>query len=465
MKRLFSLALVALICMSQASAQVKRSDEFHQKYHLEEVFVFSRHNIRAPLAEPGSFISTITPHTWHDFGVGRSELTMKGGVLETINGQFFHQWVVSEGLFPENAEPTADELVVIANSKQRTISTARHFISSFMPMQTVTVSHEGKIGDMDQPFSLNLEASLTEQEWQQIRQESDQIWSKEKLREVSESLIPNLKLLEDVLDTKNSQAYKDGTFTGFNNHDFKFKFEVGKEPAMEGSVNDACQAVDALILQYYEEPDMQKVAFGKQLLPKEWQALYEIIHVRDKVRFCSPYMNSLISNGQRTVIAEALQTPGRKFTFMCGHDVNILNILQFMRIKEYETTDAIEIGTPIGSKIVFEKWVDESGNAFIGVNHVYQKADQLRKNTMLNLQTPPNVIPLQFEDMTMNEDGLYTFEQIINRLTGKDKPSALDNVAAGSRKDADSTVTLSGVPATSDYRGIIVRNNETQLVK
>lgn len=419
MKKSLFLSLLLLLCLQPIFAQVKRSDEFHQKYHLSEVVIFSRHNIRAPLAKPGSFISTITPHAWHDFGVKASELTMKGGVLETINGQFFHQWVVSEGLFPENAQPTDQELVVIANSKQRTISTARHFISSFMPLKSITVQHEGNIGDMDANFDMNLTSDISEEQWTQIRKETEELCNPKTLHELSKSLKPNFTLLEEVLDVKNSQAYKDGTFKGFNDHNCEVAYELGKEPEVTASLNQACQAVDALILQYYEEPDLQKVAFGKELTREQWQMLCKILHAKDHARFSSPTINRLVSNRLRNLIANSLQSNGRKFTFICGHDTNILNLLQSLRITAYETTDAIEIGTPIGSKIVFEKWEDEAGNAFIGVNHVYQKVDQLRNNTLLNLDTTPNIIPLQFEGLTPNEDGLYTLSQMLDRLSGK----------------------------------------------
>lgn len=417
MRKITLLLLLVTLSVGQLFAQVKRSDEFHRKYKLTEVVVFSRHNIRAPLAEPGSFISTITPHAWHNFGVGRSELTMKGGILETTNGQFFHQWVVSEGLFPENAIPTDEELVVVANSKQRTISTARHFVSAFMPMKSVKVQHAGKVNDMDPLFSMNLEESITKEEWAQINKETRERYTPESLRKLSESLKPNFELLEEVLDVKNSPAYLNGTFKGFNDHDCKIEYKTGKEPELTGSLNMACQAVDALILQCYEEPDLAKVAFGKELTREQWLMLSKIIHTKDHVRFCSPWVSRHISKAQRQFIADALQTPGRKFTYMCGHDTNILNILQALRIKAYETTEAIEHGTPIGSKIVFEKWTDENGKAFIGVNHVYQTFDELRNNTLLNLNVTPNIIPIQLDGLTPNADGLYTLDDMINRLT------------------------------------------------
>lgn len=116
-----------------------------------------------------------------------------------------------------------------------------------------------------------------------------------------------------------------------------------------------------------------------------------------------------------------MSAPRSSSSSLRGNDTNILNILKALRTKEYITTNAVEIGTPIGSKIVFEKWGDESGNAFIGINHVYQTVDQLRGVTMLNLNTPPNIIPLQLEDMTPNEDGLYPFSQMLDRSSESHK--------------------------------------------
>lgn len=465
MKRFTLFYLLVALGVSQLFAQVKRSDDFHQKYKLSEVVVFSRHNIRAPLAEPGSFISTITPHTWHDFGVGRSELTMKGGILETTNGQFFHQWVVSEGLFSENAIPTDEELVVVANSKQRTISTARHFISAFMPMKTIDVQHVGKVGDMDPLFTIYLGTDMTEEEWAQLNRETAERYTPESLRQLSESLKPNFDLLEEILDVKNSPAYLDGSFKGFNDYDSQIIYKVGAEPEMTGSLNQACQAVDALVLQCYEEPDLAKVAFGKDLTREQWLMLYKIIHTRDHVRFCSPWLNHRVSHNQRQFIAEALQTPGRRFTYMCGHDVNILNILLSLHTKQYDTTESIELGTPIGSKIVFEKWTDANGNEFIGVNHVYQTFDQLRNNTLLNLNVTPNIIPLQFEGLTPNEDGLYTIDDMVKRLTDKDQPAALNAPQSSTSCSSPATYNLAGLPVGEEYQGIVIQNGKVKKHK
>lgn len=464
MKKTVILSIVAMLGMSQAWGQLQRSDEFHQKYKLSEVFVFSRHNIRASLSAPGSFISQITPFKWHDFGVNAGELTMKGGVLETINGQFFHKWVVSEGLFPENAIPTDDELYVLSNSKQRTISTARHFASSFMPMKNITVHHDGPVGNMDPNFYLGLGDDLTESDWQQIRAEYASLCTPEKLRQASESLKDAYEIMSDVLDTKNSEAFIGGTFNGFTNYNSEVELSVGVEPEVTASLNDASKAADALLFQYYEETDPAKRTFGTPLTHEQLQMICEVIHVKDKMRFASPFVQRYVSRHQREYIANALQTEGRKFTFMCGHDTNILNILSALRVKSYVTTDAIEPGTPIGSKIVFEKWTDESGNAFIGVNHVYQTLDELLDNSLLDLNTRPNIIPIGFEGMEPNTDGLYPMSEMINRLLCNDVLSSVKELSSDSKTTSESQrYTLSGVAVSENHCGITIKDGVKQL--
>ena len=50
------------------------------------------------------------------------------------------------------------------------------------------------------------------------------------------------------------------------------------------------------------------------------------------------------------------------------------------------------------------------------MNMVYQKVDQLRINTLLDLDNPPAVYPIKLKDIKINEDGLYDFSNVINRF-------------------------------------------------
>ena len=61
-------------------------------YTLNQTVILSRHNIRSPLSGNGSLLDKITPYKWHEWSSGPSELSIKGGLLETEMGQYFRKW-------------------------------------------------------------------------------------------------------------------------------------------------------------------------------------------------------------------------------------------------------------------------------------------------------------------------------------------------------------------------------------
>ena len=80
---LLLLLILTIICPALAQAQLQRSEAFKGKYKLKEVVILSRHNIRSPLSTNGSALSKMTPHEWTNWSSAASELTLRGGVLET----------------------------------------------------------------------------------------------------------------------------------------------------------------------------------------------------------------------------------------------------------------------------------------------------------------------------------------------------------------------------------------------
>ena len=96
------LAAILDLCGANGQAQTKRSDDFRVKYELKEVVVMSRHNIRSPLVSGGAAYMRVTPYEWFKWTSPGSQLSLRGGALETEMGQFFRKWVVAEGLLPDN---------------------------------------------------------------------------------------------------------------------------------------------------------------------------------------------------------------------------------------------------------------------------------------------------------------------------------------------------------------------------
>ena len=57
---------------------------------------------------------------------------------------------------------------------------------------------------------------------------------------------------------------------------------------MKGSLKDANTCSDAFILQYYEEPDEKKAAFGHDLTLEDWTQIARIKDVYGDVLFAAP---------------------------------------------------------------------------------------------------------------------------------------------------------------------------------
>jgi len=412
---LLLLLILTIICPALAQAQLQRSEAFKGKYKLKEVVILSRHNIRSPLSTNGSALSKMTPHEWTNWSSAASELTLRGGVLETEMGQFFRKWTIETGLFKDNYVPTIDEVNVYANSMQRCIATAQYFSGGFMPVANLRVNHRYVPSKMDPIFFPRLTKS-TEAFRTEAMKQINAMGGKEGLVGINKSLKESYDLIAKVLDMKQSEYYKKGEIKDFVNNDTQITLELNQEPGMKGSLKNANSASDAFILQYYEEPDGMKAAFGHKLTTEDWTKIAKVKDVYGDVLFTAPIVAVNVAHPLLQYMYDELNDKDRKFTFLCGHDSNIASVDAALGVEEYSLPNSIEKKTPIGSKLVVEKWVDAAGKAYIAVNLVYQSTDQLKQMSLLDLQHAPQVFSLKLKGLNQNTDGLYTFEDVNARF-------------------------------------------------
>ena len=412
---LLFLLLLAFICPSLAQAQLQRSEAFKGKYKLKEVVILSRHNIRSPLSTNGSALSKMTPHEWTEWSSAASELTLRGGVLETEMGQFFRKWTVEEGLFKENYVPTVDEVNLYANSMQRCIATAQYFSSGFMPVAGLHVNHRYVPSKMDPVFFPRLTKSSEAFRTEAMKQ-INAMGGKDGLVGINKGLKDSYDIISKVLDMKQSEYYKKGEVKDFVDNDTRITLNLNQEPGMKGSLKNANSASDAFILQYYEEPDALKAAFGHKLSLEDWTKIARIKDVYGDVLFTAPIVAVNVAHPLLQYMYDELNADTRKFTFLCGHDSNIASVDAALGIEDYSLPNSIEKKTPIGSKLVFEKWVDAAGKAYVAINLVYQSTGQLKQMSLLDLRHTPQIYALKLKGLTQNTDGLYTFEDVNNRF-------------------------------------------------
>ena len=397
-----------------ASSWTDRPKAFKEKYSLSQVVALSRHNIRSPLSGKGSVTSRITPHKWFDWTSAPGELSLKGGALETRMGQFFRRWLISEGLMVENEVPAEGATRFYANSMQRTIATAQYFSSGMLPIANVKIEHHYPLGTMDPVFNPQITNVTDEFRSEAIRQIIE-LGGGKTLEDVASKMAPNFRVLENVLDIKRSPAAANDTVR-FRTDDLKITFNEHKEPSMTGGFKMANSASDALVLQYYEEPSELKAAFGHDISLDAWAKIAEIKDWYGDVLFAAPIVATNVAHPLLETMLSEMETPGRKFSFLCGHDSNICSVLAALESEDYILPEAIERKTPIGSKLVVAIWDGKDGKRYAELFLTYESPSNLREMPMLGLDNPPVRHQIYLKGLESNADGLYLLSDVEERF-------------------------------------------------
>ena len=422
MKKAVSLIIAMAFCWMMTIngfCENNQADkENGDKYQLEQVVILSRHNIRSPLSEKGSIVSDITPHEWFSWTSNTGELSLRGAMLETTMGQYFRLWLEKEGVFPENYIPEEGAVRFYANGLQRTQATAHYFSTGLLPVAVVPVERHVEYNEPDSVF-LPLINFMNDEYAEDVLGEIAEKGGGESLRGYRVSLDDSFELIRTVTDMEETEAYRSGKYGNLEEDESEITFEEGKEPKITGPLKNLTSIADALILQYYEEPDDLKAAFGHELTFEDWRTIGGVLSTYEEILFTAPLLAPNLANPILREIYAEMNTEGRKLSFLCGHDSTITCFLAALGVLEYVLPDAVEPTTPIGSKVVFSRWTDPEGNRFYQVNLVYQSVEQIRNIQQLTLQTPPVIVPLYFEGIETNEDGMIREEDLMNLFTEK----------------------------------------------
>ena len=427
MRRVLVIVAAVLMATLRMGAQLQRTPDFHEKYTLSQVVVLSRHNIRSPLSGPDSFLGSITPHKWHVWSSAPGELSLRGGMLETMMGQYFRQWLEGEGLIGENYQPSEGAVRFYANSLQRTIATARCFSSGMLPMADIAIEHHYDMGTMDPIFTPKLNAVSDSFRQHALHQMADR-FGDGTIEGIGHRMKAYLALIEDVIDLKETPVYQQGLFTGFSSDDTQITWDENDFPSLTGGLAMGTVVSDALVLQYYEEPDDAKAAFGHKLTMDDWTSISAVKDWYGDVLYTAPVVAANVARPLLGEMFAELKKEGRLFSFLCGHDANIGSVLAALGVEDYTLPNSIEAKTPIGSKVVIEKWHGKDGQEYIALNFCYLSADQLRCtpitdhcSLICSLFTDhcslhaPMVIPFHIKGLKANPDGLYLFTDFERR--------------------------------------------------
>lgn len=410
-------ALLALLvgltaCAKPAAEKAPTAAPVGDEYTLDKVVVLSRHNIRSPMSGSGSLLSEITPNTWFAWTSQPSELSVRGGVLETVMGQYFRQWLEQKGLFPQNYQPEDGAVRFYANAKQRTIATARYFSAGLLPVWETPIETRAEYDTMDPTFTPKLNFVTPAYE-QAVKEQIARMGGDAGMKGIQAGLRDAIGRLMDVADIRKSESYQAGKYGDLLEDPTEIVLEEGKEPGMTGPIKTATSVADALTLQYYEEADARKAAFGHSLSEEDWRQLHSIVDTYTQMLFTRPLVSVNVAHPLLEEIYSELLAEGRKFSFLCGHDSNIASVLAALGVKDYQLQGTVEPETPIGAKLVFARYLDPKGEAYYTVRLVYQSTEQLRTTALLSLEDPPLEQDLAFEGVQASGDGMIPEKELL----------------------------------------------------
>jgi len=390
-----------------------------QDLTLVKVTVVSRHSVRAPLETYYFTLDGMTGagYHWTRWSVPGSHLTLKGGALETLFGEYFRLWLDSE-----NFELKSVDIYFGTSSKQRTIATARAFAAGLMPLTTIPIDYKvdekGQVGFLDPDYLPLLNCNGTP--------DFDSVAFKaEAYRELGELQSPSYTFLEKMLRMKHSEFARKRGMAHFDPYvgvclDFYDKNGRPLEPTMRGGLKDANMASDAFILQYYEMENAKGAAFGRRLSFNDWKKLAYIKDYYGDILFAkAPIISVNISHCMLKRIQAEMLPEGHKFAFLCSHDSMIAAVLAALRATPYELPNTIETQTPIGFKLVLEQWVETEGanpKRYVRARLMYQSTEQIRGMKPMDLENPPMSYDLSFTGLEKAPNGMYEYEDFMNHL-------------------------------------------------
>ena len=322
-------------------------------YQLEQVIVISRHNLRNSLKA----------------GDDRGLLTLRGGEMETLMGQYFETQLRAQGLFPKNAQPSVGEVRFYANSYQRTIATAKYFSAGAFPLANIPIEYHRALGQKDRVFLPPTDPAFVKK----LSAETD-----------------FKKLLNDFRKEISTVERLSGEKLNIADSPIKLRNEVA-EWKSEGSLNKISLAADAMLMDYYEG----KISYSD-----------------------SPIGARVFASPMLAVISDELNTPGRKFSFLCGHDTNISNLLAAVGVEEYFLPGTIEWRVPIASKIVIKKYRGTDGNEYADLTFVYPSSAQIVNREMLTVENPPMKVSLKLRGLkAADSNGIYKLSDVLQRFS------------------------------------------------
>ncbi len=284
--------------------------------------------------------------------------------------------------------PPPDTVYAYANSLQRTVATAQFFITGAFPGCDIPVHHQEKMGTMDPTFNPVItddSAAFSEQAVAAMEKELSKL-----------QLTDSYQLLEKIVNYKDSLPVKRNNSVRWWMAKIPLAPSINKTWCFRAAESRQL-AGRCVYFADYEGFPMDQVAWEKSNLTSSGRCCRSLKTATRTA--CLPHRKwrAMLRN-RWSVISTKLGHRSHqrtKITVLVGHDSNIASLLTALDFKPYQLHDQNE-RTPIGGKIVFQRWHDSKANRdLMKIEYVYQSAEQLSNADALTLQAPAQRVTLE----------------------------------------------------------------------
>ena len=430
MKRFLILSLILTVLLSGLY-----SCKPYSRLQLEQVTIVSRHGVRVPLLKYMNDLDSIksTDYSWPVWPVEGGHLSVRGSMLEYLSGEFFQGYLESAGL-----NLSASKSFFCASPKQRTVETARAFAAGMFPHQTIDVFYRGP--RQFEPKYLDPQFLPLFNDWDYSGEFDQEAFQKEARREMieiarkaEEEAVGNLEFLSSTIGFAKSK-YAECTKKTVLKWDIEdnicldFYKENGtgemenQEPSFKKDSDfiRANRASDALILQYYEQDDKvlkdtSTLNMTSNLEDDDWLRLASIKDVYGDVLFTAPIVAVNVSHSMLGMIRSMMNDPAHSLNYVCTHDSSMAALMAALQIEDYVLKETIERRTPIGFKLLFEKW-SSCRESYVRVIMAYYSTNQIRTSNPADVQGAPIFVELGFNGIKRASNGLYRYDDFMRHI-------------------------------------------------
>jgi 4-phytase/acid phosphatase len=334
---------------------------------VESAVMVMRHGVRPPTKAP-PMPKGVAAQDWPSWPVAPGWLTPHGGEAVARLGQVDVQMLRGQGVLPATGCPGPDTLRVVADSDQRTIATAQHWLDAGLPGCAIATDHLPQ--DQPDPRFNPLSMGLSRLDPARVSAALAQALGAGGVSGQEAAHRPLLARIDAIL------CGPSGKDCGISSQPSALAPPKSDgRPKLTGALDRGSTVAQILLLEYAEGKPMAEVGWGRATAQDITRL--SALHAFEFALLARPKPVAAPNLAGLMPLLRAGLEGRQKITLVAGHDTNVANLGGLLDLHWHAPGFAPDDPAP-GGAIVLERVVDRQGRAFIRAAYRSQTLSQIR---------------------------------------------------------------------------------------